>query len=136
LRPSWRHAESPRSSSITSCARVPRSISIADSALAAIEWVSQHVAEYGGDPTRISLLGHSAGAHLCAVGLGADWRGRGIDPPFIRGAVLVSGIFDPAPAMYTTLNADLRLTPEIVARHDVERRADCRLPGLRLRGRG
>jgi acetyl esterase/lipase len=128
LRPNWRHAESPRSSSITRCARAPRSISIADSALAAIEWVSQHVADYGGDPTWISLLGHSAGAHLCAVGLAADWRARDIDPSFIRGAVLVSGIFDPAPAMHTTVNADLHLTPEIVARHDVERRAlsvDC-----------
>jgi arylformamidase len=101
---------------------------VADSALAAIEWASQHVAEYGGDPRRISLLGHSAGAHLCAVGLSADWRARGIDPSFIRGAVLVSGIFDPAPAMHTTVNADLHLTPEIVARHDVERRVltvDC-----------
>jgi arylformamidase len=101
---------------------------VADSALAAIEWVSQHVAEYGGDPRRISLLGHSAGAHLCALGLAADWRARGIDPSFIRGAVLMSGIFDPTPAMHTTVNADLHLTPEIVARHDVERRVltvDC-----------
>lgn len=101
---------------------------VAHSALAAIEWVSQHIAEYGGDPRRISLLGHSAGAHLCATGLSADWQARGIDPSFIRGAVLVSGIFDPAPAMHTTVNADLHLTPEIVARHDVERRAltvDC-----------
>jgi arylformamidase len=72
---------------------------VADSALAAIEWVNRHVAEYGGDPRRISLLGHSAGAHLCAVGLAADWRARGIDPSFVRGTVLVSGIFDPAPAM-------------------------------------
>ena len=42
--------------------------------------------------------------------------------------MLVSGIFDPAPAMNTTVNADLHLTPEIVARHDVERRVitvDC-----------
>jgi arylformamidase len=101
---------------------------VADSALAAIEWVNRHVAEYGGDPRRISLLGHSAGAHLCAVGLAADWRARGIDPSFIRGTVLVSGIFDPAPVMNTTVNADLHLTPEIVARHDVERRVitvDC-----------
>jgi arylformamidase len=101
---------------------------VADSALAAIEWVSRHIAEYGGDPRRISLLGHSAGAHLCAEGLTADWRARGIDPSFIRGVVLVSGIFDPAPAMHTTVNADLGLTPEIVARHDVERRVltvDC-----------
>jgi arylformamidase len=101
---------------------------VADSALAAIEWVCGHVAEYGGDPRRISLLGHSAGAHLCAVGLAADWQARGIDPSFIRGAVLVSGIFDPAPAMHTTVNTELRLTPEIVGRHDVERRVltvDC-----------
>jgi arylformamidase len=95
---------------------------VVESALAAIEWVSRHIEEYGGDPRRISLLGHSAGAHLCAVGLAADWRARGINPSFIRGAVLVSGIFDPAPAMRTTVNADLRLTPDIVARHDVERR--------------
>jgi arylformamidase len=101
---------------------------VAESALAAVEWVSQHMTEYGGDPRRISLLGHSAGAHLCALALADDWRARGIDPSFIRGAVLVSGIFDPAPAMHTTVNADLHLTPEIVARHDVERRAltvDC-----------
>ena len=101
---------------------------VAESALAAIEWVSRRVAEYGGDPRRISLLGHSAGAHLCAMALAADWRARGVDPFFIRGAILVSGIFDPAPAMRTTVNADLRLTPEIVARNDAERRmltVDC-----------
>ena len=28
------------------------------------------------------------------MGLGADWRARGVDPSFIRGAVLVSGIFE------------------------------------------
>ena len=101
---------------------------VADSALAAIEWVNRHIAEYGADPRRISILGHSAGAHLCAGALAADWRARNIDPSFISGVVLVSGIFNPAPAMHTTVNADLHLTPEIVARHDVERRVltvDC-----------
>ena len=30
----------------------------------AIGWLSAHVADYGGDPARILLIGHSAGAHL------------------------------------------------------------------------
>ena len=32
----------------------------------AIAWVEQHVREFGGDPQRIVLMGHSAGAHTAA----------------------------------------------------------------------
>lgn len=34
---------------------------------AAIHWVHGNISRYGGDPERISLLGHSAGAHLVAL---------------------------------------------------------------------
>ena len=33
----------------------------------AIGWLSRHVATYGGDPDRIALIGHSAGAHLVSL---------------------------------------------------------------------
>lgn len=33
----------------------------------AISWVHDHISQYGGDPNRVSLLGHSAGAHLVAL---------------------------------------------------------------------
>jgi acetyl esterase/lipase len=33
---------------------------------AAVAWVHDHIARYGGDPDRISLLGHSAGAQIVA----------------------------------------------------------------------
>jgi arylformamidase len=33
----------------------------------AVAWVSDHIANYGGDPKRIFLMGHSAGAHLAAL---------------------------------------------------------------------
>ena len=33
---------------------------------AAIAWVHDHVADYGGDPSRIAILGHSAGAQIVA----------------------------------------------------------------------
>lgn len=32
-----------------------------------IAWIHEHIAEYGGDPQRVFLLGHSAGAHLVAL---------------------------------------------------------------------
>ena len=33
---------------------------------AAVAWVHDHIAGYGGDPTRLALLGHSAGAQIVA----------------------------------------------------------------------
>jgi arylformamidase len=101
---------------------------VVDSALAAVEWTCRSIADYGGDPNRISLSGHSAGAHLCAEALATDWRARGVDPTCFRGAVLISGIFDPEPTIRTTVNAQLNLDPEIAARHNVELRpplVDC-----------
>lgn len=95
---------------------------VVESAVAAVEWVRRNVAGHGGDPLAVSLSGHSAGAHLCAAVLAADWAARGLDPAFLRGAVMISGVYDPAPAMGTTVNAELHLTPEIAGRHDYERR--------------
>ena len=39
---------------------------IDDGALA-VRWVRENAAEHGGDPARIVLIGHSAGAHLAAM---------------------------------------------------------------------
>ncbi len=35
----------------------------------ALTWTFDHAAAYGGDPRRVSLVGHSAGAQLCAMAL-------------------------------------------------------------------
>lgn len=91
------------------------------SARAAFDWVARHIADHGGDAMRISLSGHSAGAHLVAAILAEDWAAKGIDPACVIGAVGISGIFDPAPAMLTSVNADLHLTKEMAARHDYTR---------------
>jgi len=39
----------------------------ADDCAAALAWTVQHAAEYGGDPQRIILMGHSAGGGLAAL---------------------------------------------------------------------
>tara|TARA_R110000751_G_scaffold307889_2_gene433744 strand:- start:74851 stop:75723 length:873 start_codon:yes stop_codon:yes gene_type:complete len=93
---------------------------VADSALAALEWIHHNIADYGGDPNNLTISGHSAGAHLVAEALATDWSARNIDPAFLRGAVAVSGIYDPTPAMMTSVNEQLQLTPQINARRNVE----------------
>ena len=64
-----------------------------DDLLAALRWVVEHAKEYGGDPARIILTGHSAGAHLAAC-LGLDpplLRSAGVAPSAIKALFLVSG---------------------------------------------
>jgi len=93
---------------------------VVDSALAAFAWTCRRIGDYGADPQRISVSGHSAGAHLAAEILAADWSARGVDATVLTGAVMVSGIFDPTPAIATSVNADLHLDAEIAARHNME----------------
>ena len=63
-----------------------------DDTFAAIEWVQEHIGEYGGDPRRIAVMGESAGANLAAV---AALRARdaGID---LAAQVLIYPPIDPA----------------------------------------
>ncbi len=51
-----------------------------DDVAAAIAWVHAHITEFGGDPDRIAVLGHSAGADIVANVL--------VDPNYLRGAGL------------------------------------------------
>ena len=62
---------------------------------ASFAWTYKHVAEYGGDPSNIFVVGHSAGAYLIAL-LALDARyleAHGLSLEHIRGAVPISGFF-------------------------------------------
>lgn len=62
----------------------------------AVRWAVDHAAAYGGDPSRIVLLGHSAGAYN-AVMLGLEpsyLRRAGVDPARIAGVVGIAGPYD------------------------------------------
>ncbi len=62
----------------------------------AIAWVHDHVAAYGGDPTRMVIAGHSAGGHIAALAAFDDARltAAGVDVSAIRGYVPMSPILD------------------------------------------
>ena len=62
----------------------------------AVRWVRDEIAGYGGDPKRISLAGHSAGAYNAAM-LALDRHflaDAGVDPGIVRAAALLSGPYD------------------------------------------
>ena len=85
----------------------------------ALAWVWRHAAEYGGDPSRIVVAGHSAGGHLAAMLLSCRWKQVADDLPaqLLAGGLSISGLFDLEPLRHTTfLQPDLKLTPAAVAR--------------------
>ena len=66
-----------------------------DGALA-LRWVHDHAAALGGDPTRVVLMGHSAGAYNAAMlALDRQWLGReGLDANQLRGFIGLAGPYD------------------------------------------
>lgn len=66
-----------------------------EDAAAAFAWVKRNIATHGGDPNRIVVIGHSAGAYLAML-LVTDARylaAHKLTPGDIKGVVPVSGFF-------------------------------------------
>lgn len=75
------------------------------------DWVRSHIGEYGGDPTRLTISGHSAGAQLGALLLDASQSSGEM-----AGALLLSGIYDLAPLQHCFLREQIGITDEEVER--------------------
>ena len=60
---------------------------------AAMRWVADNIASRGGEPTRIYMMGHSAGAsHVATYASHPEFWGSTDSP--LAGAILVSGLYD------------------------------------------
>ncbi len=67
-----------------------------DDGAEAVAWVQSNVAKHGGDPERVAVMGHSAGAYQ-AVMLALDAKrlvAAGTDPGIIKAGVGLSGPYD------------------------------------------
>jgi acetyl esterase/lipase len=69
-----------------------------------IHWVHDHIAEYGGDPKRLLVMGHSAGAQLAALVCIDDryLKAEGLSLNIIKGCVPVDGDTFDVPAIIET----------------------------------
>jgi arylformamidase len=66
----------------------------------AVQWLAEHLGDYGADPARLYISGHSAGGHLTASTMTL---------PAVRGAIAISGLFDLEPIRLNYLNIKLGL---------------------------
>lgn len=62
-------------------------------AAASVAWTLRHIGEYGGDPDRVFVSGHSAGGYLTSmVGFDPQWlKAEGLSPDDLAGLVPFSG---------------------------------------------
>jgi acetyl esterase/lipase len=68
-----------------------------DDGAAAVRWVKDNAAKFGGDPDKIFLMGHSAGAHIAAMlAIDATWLDKVALAPGrdIAGSIGISGPYD------------------------------------------
>lgn len=76
-----------------------------------IRWVHEHIAQYGGDPERLLVMGHSAGAQLAAI-VSVDERylkAEGLSLRIIKGCVPVDGDTFDVPAIIETAETRRRV---------------------------
>jgi arylformamidase len=76
----------------------------------AVAWLFGNVAAHGGDPARITIGGHSSGAHMAAMVARDDWQdAAGLPRDVVKGAYLLSGLYDLEPVRLCYRNALLGL---------------------------
>lgn len=83
---------------------------------AAAHWLQTNITRYGGDPKRIVLMGHSAGAHLAAL-TGADssyLKKAGVPYNHVKAVILLDGAgYDLPNVMKTSRGRHLKLYQEV-----------------------
>ena len=84
----------------------------------ALAWTWRRIAEHGGDPSRITVAGHSAGGHLAAMLLACDWKRVAPDLPadLVRNALAISGLYDLRPLRKTPFLGDSLRLDEVDAK--------------------
>jgi arylformamidase len=80
----------------------------------ALVWTFENAEQFGGDPNKIFISGHSAGAHLAGVLIATDWTKYNLPKDIIKGAFLTSGMYDLYPVSLSSRNEYVRFTEEMI----------------------
>jgi arylformamidase len=91
---------------------------IVDQCRRCLAWVYGNAQALNADAKSIHVAGHSAGGHLAGMLAVTDWaRLFGLPPDLVRGACVVSGLFDMEPVRLSHVNGWLRLDHEAAYRN-------------------
>ena len=85
----------------------------------ALAWVWRYIGRWGGDASRIHLVGHSAGGHLAAMMMACRWSEYQSDlpPDLVKSVLSVSGLYELDSVMRSSmLQSSLHLNDEQVLR--------------------
>jgi arylformamidase len=83
-------------------------------ARSAVAWIRTNIRTYGGDPNRIIVGGHGSARSDVLAEWSDDY---GFEPEFIRGGLLLSGLFERAPLRYSFLQPQLQLDKRTIMRN-------------------
>ncbi len=75
----------------------------------AIHWLLNYPSGLRFDPTRVHVIGHSAGGHLAAMMLATDWTRHALPAGAVRSATCISGLYDLTPLPLVRALRDLRI---------------------------
>ena len=81
----------------------------------AVAWVHRNARSFGGDPDRIYLSGHSSGAHLAGCLVTGAWSVVDLPADIVKGALLISGMYELEPVSLSKRSAYVRFTETIVS---------------------
>lgn len=74
-------------------------------------WLQDHASSFGADPARITVSGHSAGAHLASyLAATGPEESNARRLPELRGLLLLSGIYDLSDIPYSFLRNEAEMT--------------------------
>ncbi|MGE0734985.1 MAG: alpha/beta hydrolase [Alphaproteobacteria bacterium] len=76
---------------------------------AAVAWTYRNAEQFGGDPERIFVSGHSSGGHLTGCVLTTDWRQFGVPETVLKGGMCASGMFDLHPVRLSARSSYVKL---------------------------
>ncbi|HEY7322939.1 MAG TPA: alpha/beta hydrolase [Candidatus Binatia bacterium] len=89
-------------------------MTMVDQVRRAVAWVYKNASRFGGDSNRLYLSGHSSGAHLSGVILVTDWKiDFGLPIDVVKGAVLMSGMYDLKAVALSKRSKYVKFTDEI-----------------------
>jgi arylformamidase len=97
----------------------------------AVQWVFHHCADFGADPNKLYIAGHSSGAHVAGLLAVTNWaRDWDLPTDVIKGVVAASGMYDLQPVQLSSRNEYLHLDDAAVARNSAMRQISERMPPM------